>query len=61
MALIDILDYWTSVSLEAIWKENVKTCIENDIESGKTSYSEDWELLDYTPFTEPVWGIVVNK
>lgn len=61
MTLIDILDYWTNVSLESLWKENVKTCIENNIQTGKTNFSDDWELLDYTPFTEPIWGKVVNK
>jgi len=30
----------------------------NDIETGIT---DDWELLEQTPFTKPFWGIVVNK
>ena len=32
----------------------------NDIETGKTQ-DDDWVLINYTPFTEPLWGIVVNK
>lgn len=31
-----------------------------DIETGKTQ-EDDFVLINYTPFTEPLWGIVVNK
>ena len=55
---IKLLDYWTQITIEAIWKEQVQECINNDIETGKT---DDWELINPTPFTEPFWGIVVNK
>ena len=62
-ASIETLDYWTQVALTAIWKEMVKECIVNnkvvnDIETGIT---EDWNLVEHTPFTEPFWGVVVNK
>ena len=57
-ATIQILDYWTKVALTAIWKEPVRECIANDIETGIT---DDWELLDPTPFTEPIWGTVLNR
>ena len=71
-ANIHVLDYWTQVALDAIWKSSVKECIKNDIETGKTddweliqhsdtAENEPWELVKYTPFTEPVWGIVVNR
>ena len=55
---IQTLDYWTQVALDAIWKEQVKECIQNDIETGIT---EHWDLVEHTSFTEPFWGIVVNK
>jgi len=48
-ATIQTLDYWTQVTLDAIWKELVKECIQNDIETGIT---EDWDLVEHTPFTE---------
>ena len=32
----------------------------NDIDTGKKQ-DDDWVLIKYTPFTEPLWGIVVNK
>ena len=55
------LDYWTRVALDAIWKENVQECIQNDIETGKVNDSDDWQLIQQTSFTEPSWGLVVNK
>jgi hypothetical protein len=33
----------------------------NDIDTGKKQDDDDWVLINYTPFTEPLWGIVVNK
>jgi len=30
-----------------------------DIETGY--FSDEWDIVDYTPFTEPLWGIVLNK
>jgi hypothetical protein len=60
-ATILTLDYWTRVALDAIWKENVQECIQNDIETGKVDDSDDWQLIQHTSFTEPFWGIVVNK
>ncbi len=58
---IKILDYFTNIALEAIWKENVAETIINDIETGKTYPDSDWDIVEPTPFTEPFWGITVNK
>lgn len=58
---IQILDYWTQVALDSIWKEQVCECIQNNIETGKIEDSDDWQLIQHTVFTEPFWGIVVNK
>ena len=55
------LDYWTQLTLDAIWKEQVQECIKNDIETGNVEDSDDWLLIQHTSFTEPFWGIVVNK
>ena len=57
-ATIQILDYWTNIALDSIWKQQVQVCITNDIETGIT---HDWELIEQTAFTEPFWGVVVNK
>lgn len=57
-ATIQILDYWTNIALDSIWKQLVQECITNDIETGIT---HNWELIEQTPFTEPFWGVVVNK
>lgn len=35
------------------------TTSDADIETG--SFSDEWDVVYYTPFTEPLWGIVVNK
>jgi hypothetical protein len=64
MASLFYLDYWTKVAIEAIWKEQVKETIQNDLETGKNDdedTSQTWELVESTPFTEPFWGIVVNR
>ncbi len=58
------LDFWTKVAIEAIWNEQVKEAIQNSIETGKTEddeSSDTWEFVPNTPFTEPFWGIVVNR
>jgi hypothetical protein len=62
-ASIETLDYWTQVALTAIWKEMVKECIVNDkvVNDIETGITEDWNLVEHTPFTEPFWGVVVNK
>ena len=60
-ATIQDLDYWTQLTLNINWKEQVQECIKNDIETGKVEDSDDWQLIQHTPFTEPFWGIVVNK
>ena len=55
---IQTLDYWTQIALSAIWKEQVQECIANDIETGIT---EDWDIVDHTPFTVSFWGILINR
>lgn len=58
---IKILDYLSKVALSVIWKEHVQECITNDIESSNIENSDDWNHVEHTPFTEPFWGVVVNK
>ncbi len=62
-ASIETLDYWTQVALTAIWKEMVNECIVNDkvVNDIETGITEDWNLVEHTSFTEPFWGVVVNK
>ena len=55
---IEILDSSTMVALSAIWKEQVQECISNSI---KTGITDDYYFVEQTPFTEPFWGVVVNK
>lgn len=53
-----LLDYGTQLSLDSIWKELV---IES-INANNTSFTDDdWELVQSTAITEPLWGVVVNK
>ena len=67
MNTLTTLDYWTNIALDAIWKEQVELCIQYD-NTGKTdnntentTFTNDWELIEHTPFTEPIWGITVNR
>jgi hypothetical protein len=55
---LQTLDRWTEIALDAIWKEQVQECINNVIKTGNT---DDWDFVEYTYFTEPFWGVVVNK
>lgn len=52
---IKILDHWTLVTLDHIWKQQVQECIHN------SKLDNDWDIVEHTPFTEPFWGIIVNK
>jgi len=58
---IQNLDYWTQIALDAVWKEQVKECIANHLNNNKTGTTEDWDIVQSTPFTEPFWGVVVNQ
>ena len=64
---MDMLDIGTQLTLDAIWKEWVAETIQNHFLTGKTFHNndddddDDWEFIQYISFTEPVWGIVVNK
>lgn len=69
----DVLDYWTQVSLDSIWKAQVAQCIEatktgltfenntgsNDIIENYED--DDWVFIDNTIISEPFWGQVVNR
>jgi hypothetical protein len=57
---IQILDYWTQIALNAIWKENIQESIQNNTTTGSTK-TDEWYLVEHTPFTEPIWGKVVNR
>jgi hypothetical protein len=57
---IQILDYWTQIALNAIWKESIQESIQNNTSAGSTE-NDEWYLVENTPFTEPVWGKVVNR
>ena len=65
MSSLEILDYWTNVAIEAIWKEQVQASIRQNNNTGNNNDEDDteqtWERVEYTPFTEPFWGIVVNR
>jgi hypothetical protein len=63
---ISLLDFWTTRAIEALWRQQVHDCKhandtspkqDYDIETGDT----EWVIVQYTPFTEPVWGKVINK
>ena len=56
-----IMDHWEMVTIDAIWKELVEECVKECIQKDQTGLTDDWELVQPTPFTEPFWGIVVNK
>ena len=53
-----LLDFWTEFALEQIWKDMVYESIRLNDSSGETN---DWELVEHTPFTEPFWGRVENR
>ncbi len=64
---IFLLDYWTNIAIEALWKEQVNDCKhindtsykqDSDIETGETT---EWVIIKNTPFTDPFWGIIVKK
>jgi len=67
---LETLDYWTNIALDAIWKEQVVLCIQanqydntgkTDNKTVNTTFTDDWDLIEHTPFTEPFWGITVNR
>ena len=48
------------IALDSIWRELVvQTQYSNNTRS--TFDKDNWEIVEYTPFTEPFWGKVVNK
>lgn len=66
----DVLDYWTQVSLDSIWKAQVAQCIEatktgrtfeNNTGSNDIIEDDDWVFIDNTAISEPFWGQVVNR
>ena len=56
---IKTIDNLTHITLSSIWKEQVQESIVHDIETGIDD--DDWDFVERKPFTEPFWGIVVNK
>lgn len=56
-----MLDYWTQVALDAIWYDQVKETIENDIETGITFNSDERESHEDTAFTHPFSHIIIDK
>tara|TARA_A200000159_G_C7322655_1_gene339502 strand:- start:623 stop:793 length:171 start_codon:yes stop_codon:yes gene_type:complete len=48
-ATIETLDKSTHIALNAIWKELVKECIANHVETGIT---ENRDSVEQTPFTK---------
>ncbi len=56
---IQILDYWTQIAINAIWKEQVRECIQRDIETGNVQFPYQ-EYIQPT-YNDSFWGIVVNK
>lgn len=50
---LDYLDYWTQIALDAIWKQQVQECIINHNNNNYTGYTDDRDIVEYTPFTEP--------
>jgi hypothetical protein len=58
---LNILDNATQITIEAIWKELVKECIDNSKSYANSNVSdEDWFLVKRTKISEPFWGKVVN-
>ena len=56
-----MLDYWTQVALDAIWYDQVKETIENDIETGITFNTDDRVSYEDTAFTHPFSHIIINE
>jgi hypothetical protein len=46
-------------SILNLFRSTTSTTSTTDIETA--FFSDEWDVVDYTPFTEPLWGIVVNK
>ncbi len=63
---MSLLDYWTQITLDSIWNENVQETREanitgttNDAHSD-TGTSDGWVIVKHTNLSEPFWGTVVN-
>jgi len=67
MPYSDILVYhpWKITHAEKIVLDSVRNQLvynsQQTNNTGSTSDIDEWDIIDYTPFTEPVWGKVVNK
>ena len=48
------------IALDSVWNQLVSTSQKMN-NTGSTSDDDDWDIVENTPFTEPVWGKVVNK
>ena len=73
MASLAVLDYWTQVSLDSIWREQVAKCIEasrsGQTIDNETSTTDGKIMIDNKTFvrllrtiiSEPVCGYDVNR
>ena len=58
---LNILDNATQITIEAIWKELVKECIDNSKCNANSNVTDDdWFLVKRTKISEPFWGKIVN-
>jgi len=58
IAYIPFINYFRQTILNAVSIKQINFNISNDIETG---ISDDWDFIQKCPFTEPVWGKVLNK
>jgi hypothetical protein len=61
MTPIELLDFYTKIALDSIWKEQVQECIKNDIETGKTYYNlKELQTVTETQLNTSIQSIVIN-
>ena len=61
MTPIELLDFYTKIALDSIWKEQVQECIKNDIETGKTYYNlKELQTVPETQLNTSIQYIVIN-
>lgn len=58
IAHIPFISYFCQTILNVVSIKQIHFNISNDIETG---IDDDWEFIQKYPFTEPVWGKVLNK
>ena len=55
------LAYFANMASTFLAKEPDKASDTGDIEAQTTDEDEEWVVVKATPFTEPLWGVVVNR